>query len=213
MSSSRATLLETLRAERKAVSLSALVSASGLHRNTVREHMDALLEEGLVERQRAEAEGRGRPAWLYRATFGPQATVGNEYAGLATALAALVERTSNSPAEDAAAAGFAWGQQLAAEVGTPSSRTPAGARRQVIAIFERMGFEPQADRNAVDVRLTRCPLLQAAHESPKVVCSVHLGIVRGAMAAYDHDGSASQLEPFSEPGACHLRLVAIKGSH
>ena len=83
----------------------------------------------------------------------------------------------------------------------------------MIAIFERMGFEPQADRNAVDVRLTRCPLLQAAHESPKVVCSVHLGIVRGAMAAYDHDGSASQLEPFSEPGACHLRLVAIKGSH
>lgn len=79
----------------------------------------------------------------------------------------------------------------------------------MIAIFDRMGFEPQGDRNAVDVRLTRCPLLQAAHESPSVVCSVHLGIVRGAMAAYHHDGSASELHPFSEPGACHLRLVAL----
>ena len=113
LSSSRATLLETLRDERAAVSLSDLVAATGLHRNTVREHMDALLDEGLVERERAAAEGRGRPAWLYRATFGPQATVGNEYAGLATALAALVERTSDSPAEDAAEAGFGWGQQLA----------------------------------------------------------------------------------------------------
>lgn len=213
LSSSRATLLETLRSQRDAVSLSALVAATGLHRNTVREHMDALVDEGLVERQRAASEGRGRPAWLYRATFGPQATVGNEYAGLATALAALVERTSDSPAEDAAAAGYEWGQRLAAEVGSPSRRTPAGARRQVIQIFERMGFEPQADRNGVEVRLTRCPLLQAAHESPTVVCSVHLGIVRGAMAAYDHDGSASELQPFSEPGACHLHLVAIKDGH
>jgi predicted ArsR family transcriptional regulator len=208
LSSSRAALLETLRAQAEPVSLSALITATGLHRNTVREHMDALVRDGLVERRRAPAEGRGRPAWLYGATFGPQATVGNEYAGLATALAALVERTSDSPADDAAAAGFDWGRRLAAETGEPTGPTPAAARRQVVEIFDRMGFEPKPDRSSVDVRLTRCPLLQAAHESPTVVCSVHLGIVRGAIAAYGHDGSASELHPFSEPGACHLRLVA-----
>ena len=60
----------------------------------------------------------------------------------------------------------------------------------------------------MEVRLTRCPLLEAARESPTVVCSVHLGIVRGALAAQGHDGSASELHPFSDPGACHLRLVA-----
>jgi predicted ArsR family transcriptional regulator len=208
MSTSRAALVELLRDQPEAVTLSALVAATGLHRNTVREHLDALVEEGLVERHRAPSQGRGRPAWLYRATFGPRSTVGNEYAGLARALAALVERTSDSPAVDATSAGVAWGQELAAEVGPPAGRTAAAARRQVIRIFDRMGFEPQADRNGVEVRLTRCPLLQAAHESPTVVCHVHLGIVQGALAAYGRDGAASELHPFSEPGACHLRLVA-----
>lgn len=85
LSASRADLLETLRGQPELVSIKALIDATGLHRNTVREHMDALVHDGLVERHRAPAEGRGRPAWLYAATFGPQATVGNEYAGLATA--------------------------------------------------------------------------------------------------------------------------------
>ena len=208
LSSSRAALLETLRAERDGVTLNALVAATGLHRNTVREHMDALVEEGLVDRERAPAHGRGRPAWLYRATLGPSATVGNEYAGLASALATVIERTSAHPAEDATEAGVAWGRRLAEEVGEPRSRSAAAAREQVVEIFVRMGFAPQPNRRDVDVLLTRCPLLQAAQESPTVVCNVHLGIVRGAIAAYGHDGSASELHPFSEPGGCHLRLQA-----
>ena len=78
----------------------------------------------------------------------------------------------------------------------------------MIEIFERMGFDPRPDRRGVEVRLTRCPLLEAARESPTVVCSVHLGIVRGALAAQGLDGSASELHPFSDPGACRLRLDA-----
>ena len=208
LSPSRAALLETLRGRPEPVGLADLVVETGLHRNTVREHMDALIDEGLVARHRAPAEGRGRPAWLYAATFGPQGTAGNEYAGLAAALATMLERTSEAPAEAGAEAGFEWGRRLAEEAGEPAGRTGAAARRQVVEIFERMGFAPQSDRRSVEVLLTRCPLLEAAHESPTVVCSVHLGIVRGAMSAYGHDGSASELHPFSDPGACHLRLVA-----
>jgi predicted ArsR family transcriptional regulator len=201
-------VLETLRARAAAVGLDDLVAATGLHRNTVREHLDALLEQGVVERHRAPAAGRGRPPWHYRASVGPHAAAGNEYAGLAIALADVVARTSDSPAEDAAAAGATWGRRLVREVGTPSRPTAAAARRRVVEVFDRMGFEPRPDRRAVEVRLTRCPLLEAARESPEVVCSVHLGIVRGALAALDHDGGASELHPFSEPGACRLRLVA-----
>lgn len=208
MSASRAALLEALRGRDEPVGLAELVEETGLHRNTVREHMDALIDEGLVERHRAHAEGRGRPAWLYRATFGPRATAGNEYAALATALATTLERTSDRPAEAGADAGLAWGRQLAEQAGEPDRGTRAAARRKVVEIFDRMGFAPQADRSSVEVLLTRCPLLEAAHESPTVVCSVHLGIVRGAMAAYGHDGSASELHPFSHPRGCHLRLVA-----
>jgi predicted ArsR family transcriptional regulator len=54
------------------------------------------------------------------------------------------------------------------------------------------------------VRLTRCPLLEAAHRHPDVVCAVHLGIVRGALDEQGADPSGTALAPFAEPGACVL---------
>src|SRR5699024_8993743 len=55
-------------------------------------------------------------------------------------------------------------------------------------------------------RLTRCPLLEAAHEHPDIVCGVHLGLVRGALEVFGDHAAESELEPFSEPGACRLHL-------
>ena len=72
------------------------------------------------------------------------------------------------------------------------------------------GFEPEADATATTVRLTRCPLLEAAHRSPEVVCSVHLGLVSGALEEYGADPEGSDLVPFAEPGACLLHLQARK---
>lgn len=37
------------------------------HPNTIREHLDGLVNDGLALRTRAQAVGRGRPAWLYGA--------------------------------------------------------------------------------------------------------------------------------------------------
>lgn len=206
MSESRAQLLERLRSQTRLTSLAALVALTGLHRNTVREHMDALLDAGLVTRERAPSRGRGRPAWLYAATNGPEPGGDSEYAGLAGALASVIERTSARPAEDAIAAGAEWGRDLAEKAGRPAEDSPLARRRQVVKVFDVMGFEPEADEDAVDVRLTRCPLLEVAYRHPDVVCNVHLGIVRGAMAAYGTEDAASELHPFAEPGACRLRL-------
>ena len=206
MSASRAALLETLRAQTRPTSLAALVKLTGLHRNTVREHMDGLAEAGLVVRERAPISGRGRPAWLYAATTDAD-TGSSEYAGLADALASIIERTSADPAADAMAAGAEWGRRLAEEAGHPEEDSPRARRRQVVEVFDAMGFEPEADDEAVEVRLTRCPLLETAYRHPDVVCNVHLGIVRGAMGAYGDEGNASELRPFAESGACQLRLL------
>jgi predicted ArsR family transcriptional regulator len=51
-------------------------------------------------------------------------------------------------------------------------------------------------------------LLEAAHKYPEVVCGVHLGIVRGALAQYGADSEGTALLPFAEPGACLLHLPA-----
>ena len=70
-----------------------------------------------------------------------------------------------------------------------------------------MGFDPRPDDAHTTLRLTRCPLLEAAEKHPDVICAVHLGIARGAMAEYGADDSAVDLLPVAEPGACLLHLA------
>lgn len=206
LSRSRSALLDTLRAQTEPTTLAALVAASGLHANTVREHLDALVSEGLAHRHPEAPAGRGRPAWLYEAT-GRDAAAAPEYAGLAAALAAAIHRTSTSPTDDAVTAGREWGQELARERGARPAPSAVAARREVVSLLDEIGFAPQADARSSVVRLTRCPLLEAARKYPDVVCGVHLGLAQGALEEYGADPDGTKLLPFAEPGACRLHLM------
>lgn len=203
MSQARAGLLETLRAQTAQVTLAELRTLTGLHENTIREHLDALHQRGLVQRHRAQPNGRGRPAWLYEASPGDKPEQ-SEYAGLATALASTLHRTSASPRDDAIVAGQEWGRELARDRGR---RPDEAAGRAVIDLLGGLGFGPETDGSDSEVRLTRCPLLDTAYRYPDVVCGVHLGIVRGAMKEYGADPLPVELAPFAEPGACRLHLA------
>jgi predicted ArsR family transcriptional regulator len=196
-------ILELLAAQPEPVTTAVLAELAGQHPNTVREHLDALVEGGLATRARATSVGRGRPSWLYSAT--PARTAAPEYAALATALAAQIARTSDRPHEEALAAGATWGRQLAAGTATAPS-SPAEARRGVVAVLDGLGFAPSADPRSMVVRLRRCPLLDAALAEPRVVCAVHLGIVRGALDSWHTASDETGLAPFAEPGACPLHL-------
>jgi len=200
-----------LRAQPEPLTQAALVRSTGLHPNTVREHLENLVRRGLVARSRAEPEGRGRPAWLYELTAVQPET--SEYAGLAAALAATIARTSTSPRDDAVLAGEDWGHDLARNRGAvPTS--PGSAREHVVALLDDLGFEPEPAPDAAGtLRLTRCPLLEAAHRHPDVVCGVHLGIVRGALEEYGADPAGSELVPFAQPGACLLVLPPLAETH
>jgi predicted ArsR family transcriptional regulator len=202
-------VLEAVEAGAGPSSLTQLSETSGLHVNTLREHLDALQQSGLVRRRQAAPSGRGRPAWLYEVAR--EGSPGAEYAGLAATLASVLHRTSDHPVEDASAAGAEWGHELARSAGPPEGDDAISARRQVVTVLEGMGFDPQVDVEAdpghTTVRLTRCPLLDAAKQYTDVVCGVHLGIAKGALREYGADDSGTALTPFAEPGACVLRLA------
>lgn len=204
LSPSRAAVLDAVHAAREPVSPNRLSAALGLHQNTVREHLEALVERGLVTKRRAGPSGRGRPAWLYAPS--PHAPAESEYAGLAATLAAHIARTSSDPRRDAITAGRSWGRELAQEAGPPREAGAEAVRRHVAALLDRVGFAPRLDRRATTARLTQCPLLETAKRFPEVVCGVHLGIVQGALEEYGADGTGVDLRPFSEPGACRLVL-------
>jgi predicted ArsR family transcriptional regulator len=204
MSDRRAAVLDALRDAGGEITINDIAGRMSLHPNTVREHLDGLVETGMATRAAAPPGGRGRPAWRYRAAAPEERNVRiRDYVGLAGALARQVARSSTSPAADAEAAGADWGADLAPD---RAGRTPVAVRREVVTILDELGFAPETDAEARDVRLRRCPLLDTAERYPDVVCSVHLGIVRGATAALGGDPADVELHPFAEPGACLLAL-------
>ena len=193
--------------------LADLAEELGVHVNTVREHLEALTADGLVVRTRSRAGGRGRPPWAYALTPAgaePDVRV-RDYAGLATALARHIARTSEDPSGDAVRAGLDWGAELAREdpdqPGAAGAHDEAATRRRVVELVARLGFDPVTDEDSTTVDLRRCPLLAAAQREPEVVCAVHLGIARGAMQAYGAaEPERTTLLPFAAPGVCRLEL-------
>ena len=198
-----AAVLATLREAREPLSLARLSAATGLHVNTLRDHLDLLAAGGFVRRRRAVPHGRGRPAWLYAASGRPRGSAVAEYAGLAAVLAELVSRTSDRPWDVSVEVGTGWGKRLA----QGREIECADPREVVVEILEELRFAPEADGG--QVRLTRCPLLDVARSNPDVVCGVHLGIVRGVLEQLGADPGGTRLLPFVESGACLLSLQNV----
>lgn len=198
-------MLEELQRSAGPITVDALAALLDLHPNGARKHLEGLVERGLATRSPAPIVGRGRPGWEYTAATGqaePDHRV-REYAGLAGALAAHIARTSPDPEADALLAGDAWGRSLSAGM---SPGSPVRNRRQVVDLLARLGFDPGSDTRATRVRLRRCPLLDVARAQPDIVCPLHLGLVRGALAELGGDVGRTRLQPFAEPGACLLHL-------
>ncbi|WP_457461096.1 helix-turn-helix transcriptional regulator [Streptomyces sp. TE5632] len=209
VSRQRNAVLQHLRGQPRPATATALARECGLHVNTVREHLDALVEIGLAVRERAPAAGRGRPAWRYRSQP-PQRSAVREYAGLAAVLAAQIARTGADPRADALAAGEEWGRALTA--GQEPTSSAAEARERVLTLLDEIGFAPEADeagrrQGEERVRLPRCPFIEVALEYPGVICNVHAGLARAGYAALGGDPEGVSLHPFAEPGACRLHFA------
>jgi predicted ArsR family transcriptional regulator len=52
----------------------------------------------------------------------------------------------------------------------------------------------------------RCPFRELAEQHGAVVCALHLGLVRGALAELRSPMQVERLDPFDEPGRCTAYL-------
>ena len=190
VTAAQARVLATLRDAGRALTLGELQERTGLHPNTLRGHLDAIVAGGNASRIASRSGGRGRPAWSYLARE-------PEYAALAMALASGLDRGPATDADpdsepsdsegngeaqaralDPAAVrgGRAWGEQLRSQLGAVED-----GRERVLLALAHTGFAPQADGDRVT--LHACPILEAARSHPAVVCAVHLGLIEGVLGA------------------------------
>lgn len=216
-SESRVRILHLLQDRAAPVGVDDVAAAVGLHVNTVREHLDHLVATGFVGRESEVRATRGRPRILYRAL--PRSAGASMDARarehLLRLLLAGYGREVGSPEELAEESGRRWAEDLAAEgtaVGAARREDRVGPPEwaQMAALeqhFEELGFDPEADLDADQVHLHRCPVKDLACARTEVVCSVHLGLAQGVLAHVDGPLEAERLEPFVGPDHCVLHLA------
>jgi len=197
---SRRRLLEVLRSASEPIDVAQLAAAVGLHVTTARFHLDLLERAGLVSRAVERAGRPGRPRQLYAAAAAPEATEGHRQ--LAEVLAGVLAADPDNGPQWAEQAGRRWaGEQVPAGDGLSWDE---GTRR-VGDLFDRLGFAPRLvdDAEHRHLELDACPFRDVARAYPRVVCSVHLGLLRGALHRLGIPTAAEAgLRPFVEPELC-----------
>ncbi|HUZ35720.1 MAG TPA: hypothetical protein VMV17_05275 [Streptosporangiaceae bacterium] len=119
------------------------------------------------------------------------------------------------PRKAAEEAGREWGAYLTGQ-SPPYQQPGAGeAIARLTEIMAELGFAPQAmadaDGRQYRLCLHQCPFREVAQQHQDVVCSLHLGLIRGALAQMRAPLTAQRLEPFVEPSLCIAHLTARDG--
>lgn len=225
-SPSRVELLHLLQ-ERGRRTLAELVEATGLHPNTVREHLQRLARGGYVTSVTETRTTRGRPRTLYSAATSADVESNGDVARKVAAAAERGDRLrryleSSTPAAvalpvapPAAPPGTPTGHACACDgaqgCATPASSAtlPARALHQIDALddhLDQSGFNACIDERSLQVDITDCPYQEMVAESHGMVCVVHLGLVRTVLSQAGGPVTARELLPFAAPGSCTLSL-------
>jgi predicted ArsR family transcriptional regulator len=209
---SRLRILEALQEADAPLDARELGTRVGLHWNTVRSHLRVLAEADLVSARREERTHPGRPRVLYEAAAEPLDTRAlASHRLLAQVLAGHLAGSERDPSARAEEAGRAWGAHVVRKPPPFTSISKEETIDQVVGLHEEFGFRPKL-REATSGReivLKRCPFQELATTYPAVICSVHLGLIRGALAELGTGIEADRLEPFAEPGACIAHVTGV----
>jgi predicted ArsR family transcriptional regulator len=208
---SRVRILEILRTAQAPLDAAQLAGAVGLHANTVRSHLRVLGEARLVTARAEERHRPGRPRLVYAAA--PEAAVEQPagYRLLAEILASYLAGSGEDSAERAEQAGRAWGRYLVDRRPPFASSSAEEDVEAVVRLLEEFGFDPRLEsaEQGHTVLMQHCPFGEVADSYRKIVCSVHLGLIQGALAELGDHVEADELRPFVRPGICEAHLEQV----
>jgi predicted ArsR family transcriptional regulator len=174
-----------------------LVEATGLHPNTVREHLHRLIEAGYVIAETERRTTRGRPRVLYTAATGEAA------AGEAAAYSPVAVRR----AKDAARRGDLLRRVYPTGAG---DALPPDALHQLDALVDDLaaaGFDPLVDEDTLTVDLTPCPHAPAT-DHRGTLCQVHVGLMDSVLAQAGGPLKVEGIAPACDPAQCVVHLSA-----
>lgn len=203
---SRLRLLEVLDGARAPLGVAELAGRTGLHANTVRDHLAVLERAGLVASRPQARGGPGRPRLVFESL---QRTLEHEHALLAAVLAGSLEPHPDG-LELAIESGRSWGRRLVRPFAHEEAPTEAACVGRVVGLLAERGFSPELSGR--ELRMHRCPFRELADTYPRIVCALHQGLVDGALDELGAPVRVESLERGREPAPCVARLAARAGA-
>ncbi|QZT60447.1 helix-turn-helix transcriptional regulator [Mycolicibacterium austroafricanum] len=204
----RDVILALLRNSTKPRSIADIAQEMGLHPNTIRFHLDALVGARLVEQLIGDTVGPGRPPVLFRALRRMDPAGPTNYRLLADIFIDYFASSADDPSGAAAELGRSWGTSLVED-----HRSRAQSKSQTVAdlieLLGDLGFkpEPPPNRRAAQIRLRHCPFHEMVGEHGTMICAVHLGLMQGALDRMRGPVTVDRLEPLVEPDLCVAHLA------
>ncbi|WP_233488882.1 helix-turn-helix domain-containing protein [Blastococcus sp. TF02-9] len=210
---SRLRILELLRSTPAGLGVQELAGRTGLHANTVRFHLDRLVGEGLADRRVEEREEPGRPRLVFTAVeIADPASDRRNYRFLAEMLAGYVLGTAADASSAAVEIGRTWGRHLSARPAPFRRTTEDEAVGCLLELLTEIGFAPEVAAEAPrTLRIPHCPFREVAAEHRDVVCSIHLGLMQGALEEMRAPVTADRLVLFVAPDLCLAHLAPRSG--
>ncbi|MPZ84713.1 MAG: helix-turn-helix domain-containing protein [Actinophytocola sp.] len=207
---SRRRVLEILHATDGPLGVQEIADRMSLHANTARFHLDGLVDAGLAQRAVEERGQPGRPRMVYRAEPADVPPGRRSYRLLTEMLTTLVVDVLPQPEQAAVRAGEAWGHYLADRPAPLQKVDADDGIRRLSTVLADAGFAPGAvlDADAPVIPLHHCPFREIAEQHSEVVCSLHLGLMRGVLAEVRAPITATRLDPFVEPSLCLAHLAS-----
>lgn len=187
---SRFQILKAVRDE-PGISLHELSEATGLHANTLRDHIRVLVDEGLIRSEVEHRPNRGRPRHIYHPVD----------AG-----------TESSAAQHRVDEAKRHGDMLRRITDVDTGDLDTEALHQLDALYEHLdevGLQPDMDEAELRVELRPCQFHAIIQEHQEVVCRVHEGLIRDVLDRAGGPVEVDRLTPLLTPHSCQLQLRVI----
>lgn len=197
-------LLNLLRKQGSA-GISELVDVLGVTATAVRQRLNRLMEEGLVERQQVVSGGRGRPSHRYQLTEKGRRTSGNNYADLVDVLWAEIRSIEDPEVRAGLLKRIA--KQLAQRAGELPGETLEEKMQRLADLMQQkhIPFEVDSSGDLPVLTAVACPYPELV-EHDKSICAMErmlfsevLGETMRLTDCRPHGDSCCSFRPSSAP--------------
>lgn len=171
------------------IPLAEISEQTGLHENTLRDHVRVLEAEGFIRAETEHRATRGRPRTVYRAVAG---------------------EVTHAVAEQRIRDAKHHGDLLRQLVPDAATTLETDAAHQIDVLYEHLddvGLEPDIDETELTVELTPCPFHDLVESNPQIACAVHEKLIRNILEQAGGPVALDRLLPYTTAHSCRAHLT------